>query len=198
MKSTPLKLRWNRRALLFALLLLMIVVGSGCPSGGGAGGGGGGASGDILALEMDAFDGVNAGRTANGPSALIMREDLRAVARAHSEDMVARDFFSHVNPDGQDPFDRMASAGITYTAAGENIASNNFSNPVVTAVSGWMNSPGHLENILRESFTHTGMGVATDGNGKYWFTQVFTGGSKATPYDYVYVYYDEPIEMVME
>jgi len=52
------------------------------------------------------------------------------VARALSEDMIARDFFDHVNPDGEDPFDRMADVGITYQTAGENFAWNNFSNPV--------------------------------------------------------------------
>jgi uncharacterized protein YkwD len=132
-----------------------------------------GASEDILLKEQAAFDDVNTERVAEGLEPLIMREDLRLVARVHSEDMVARDFFNHDNPDGESPFDRAAEAGIVYRRYGENIAWNNFSNPVNTAVTGWMNSPGHRANIMDASFTHTGMGVAHDGAGGYYFTQVF-------------------------
>jgi uncharacterized protein YkwD len=46
-------------------------------------------------------------------------------ARKHSIDMGTRNFFDHVNPDGQDPFARMKAAGWNPTGAyawGENIA----------------------------------------------------------------------------
>lgn len=137
-----------------------------------------GLAAQILAMEQDAFEQVNVQRTNEGLAALIMDEDVRAVARGHSEDMAARDFFDHVNPDGLDPFERLAAAGIAYTWAGENIAWNNYPDPVPTAVEGWMNSQGHRENILRQQFTHTGMGVASDGAGGYYFTQVFTAYTK--------------------
>jgi len=140
--------------------------------------GGGEVDPAILQMELDAHAAVNGERNAEGLASLTMREDLRQVARAHSEDMVARDFFDHVNPDGDDPFDRMADAGITYATAGENIAWNNFSNPVPTAVAGWMASTGHRANILNGRFTLTGMGVASDGAGGYYFTQVFIGLTK--------------------
>ena len=125
--------------------------------------------------ENRAFDFVNQERIANGLPALIPHADLANVARAHSRDMAWRNYFAHVNPDGDGPFDRLAAAGITYRAAGENLAFNNHPNPARVAVNGWMNSPGHRENILFEAFTHAGMGVAYDGNGGYYFTQVFAG-----------------------
>lgn len=127
------------------------------------------------ALEMEAFNLVNAERAAHGLPPLSMTRALRSVARAHSQDMADNDFFSHTNLDGQSPFDRMRAAGIEYRTAGENIGWNNYPNPAEIAVQGWMDSPGHRANILRESFTHTGMGVAVSDDGKYYFTQVFAG-----------------------
>ncbi len=140
-------------------------------------------------IEQQAHDAINTERTSRGLEPLELRGDLVAVARAHSEDMIARGFFSHVNPDGDDPFDRMGDAGVTYNIAGENIAWNNFPDAVATAVEGWMDSQGHRENILRESFTHTGMGVATDGEGAFFFTQVFIGESKSVPEGVIEVYF---------
>jgi len=129
----------------------------------------------VAALEREAFDLVNAERIAQGLEALRMDDALRAVARAHSADMVARGFFDHVNPDGLNPFDRLANAGVLFSAAAENIASNSgFSNPAEAAVNSWMNSTGHRTNILNGVYTHTGMGAAYDSNaGAYYFTQVF-------------------------
>ena len=142
--------------------------------------GGSDVSADILEKEQDAHDLVNAERVGEGIAALTMRQDLREVARAHSEDMIARNFFDHVNPDGLDPFERMGNAGIIFSTAGENIASNTGfgESSASTAVDGWMNSEGHRNNILNAEFTHTGMGVATDGAGKFVYTQVFIGGGK--------------------
>ncbi|HIJ75046.1 MAG TPA: hypothetical protein HPP83_13200 [Candidatus Hydrogenedentes bacterium] len=181
---------------LFIVAVSTALVSVGCPLGGIPGPtNGDGVSLDISSKEEDAFDAVNQERVAEGLSILTMREDLRAVARAHSEDMADRDFFDHVNPDGDDPFDRMADAAITYNTAGENIAWTNYSNAVEQVVDGWMNSPGHRANILNTNFTHTGMGVASDGEGGYYFTQVFIGISKDVPEGFVEIYYDEPIAL---
>lgn len=129
----------------------------------------------VLDAEQGTLDLINGERAAAGLAALVMDEDARKVARAHSEDMVARDFFSHINPDGLDPFQRIDDAGIPYVSAGENLAWNNAATPAETAVSGWMASPPHRANILRPQFDRTGMGVAVKGLGTYYFTQVFIG-----------------------
>ena len=135
--------------------------------------------GTLSAMEVEAFNLVNQQRVNNGLAALTMNEEVRAVARSHSQDMVDRHFFSHTNPDGDSPFDRLADAGITYSWAGENIAMNQgYSNPAETAVTGWMESTGHRENILRSQFTQTGMGVAESTDGEYYFTQVFINPAK--------------------
>ena len=57
-------------------------------------------------------DATNQARDAEGREALRWRDDLAAVARRHSEDMAARDFFAHDDPDGRSPNDRALAAGI--------------------------------------------------------------------------------------
>ena len=95
------------------------------------------AEGQVLAL-------INAQRAAAGCGALVADRALAAVARAHSADMRDRDFFSHTNPDGLDPFERAAAAGLY--ARAENIA---YGQPDPAAVmAAWMNSAGHRANIL--------------------------------------------------
>ena len=54
----------------------------------------------------------------------------------------------------------MKKFGITYTAAGENIA---MGQPTAASVmNAWMNSPGHKANILSKNFTEIGVGIAKD------------------------------------
>ena len=150
---------------------------------------------DTLDKEQRAFDPVNAERIAQGLAALTMDANIRSVARAHSEDMINRNFFSHTNPDYHDVGDRLQTAGISFNLAGENIGYNNYPDPAQTAVTSWMNSSGHRANILHTGFTSTGMGVAQSTNGEYYFTQVFVGTSKDIPFGYIEVYYDEPIAL---
>jgi len=109
---------------------------------------------------------VNEHRASVGCPTLAWNSAVAAVAQAHSEDMVARSFFSHTNPDGASPFDRLASAGIGYSSAAENIA---FGYPSADAVlSGWLGSPGHRANIENCALTEHGIGL----EGTYW-THVF-------------------------
>jgi uncharacterized protein YkwD len=88
------------------------------------------------------------------------------VAQAHSDDLVARDFFAHTNPDGQSPFDRLAASGVGYSSAAENIA---YGYPTATAVlNGWLNSPGHRANIENCALLEHGLGLTNS----HW-THVF-------------------------
>jgi uncharacterized protein YkwD len=93
------------------------------------------------------------------------------VAYEHCVDMDVRDFFSHTNPDGDGPGDRIAAAEISHAGWGENIAWGYASPQAV--MDGWMNSPGHRANILNSAWTHVGIGVHAPGVGGPWWTQVF-------------------------
>ncbi len=126
-----------------------------------------------LAMEDSTLSLINVERRKEGVAPLAMRDDLRNVARAHSQDMAKRDFHSHTNPDGESPWDRIRNAGIAHSSSAENIAWNNHPKPANVAVNDWMKSPGHRNNILSAEYTHTGMGVAPDGAGGFYFTQVF-------------------------
>jgi uncharacterized protein YkwD len=114
---------------------------------------------------------TNQQRAAQGCSALAVNATLTSVAQAHSVDMSRRNFFDHVNPDGESPFDRMSAAGYRYRLAAENIAAGQRTPQEV--VTGWMNSAGHRANILNCGLTQIGVGYATGGSyGIYW-TQDF-------------------------
>jgi len=120
------------------------------------------------------FDLTNQTRDDASESPLVLDPALNFVAQAHARDMAERDFFSHTNPDGLSPFDRLAAAGIEYRAAGENIA---WYPTAETAVQGWINSSGHYENLVRPSFGRIGIGVYKqnpDGPGNFYYVQVFT------------------------
>jgi uncharacterized protein YkwD len=111
---------------------------------------------------------VNQERAAAGCGAVTADAALAGVARAHSADMRDRGFFDHTNPDGQDPFDRAAAAGLS--ARAENIARGQADAAAV--MESWMNSPGHRRNILDCDLTRLGVGVA-EGAGGPWWTQLF-------------------------
>src|SRR5687768_1549534 len=74
-----------------------------------------------LAQETMAIDLVNADRVANGLPALEFDPGLATVARWRSEDMAARQYFSH-DIGGYQVFQVLRDHGITYRVAGENLA----------------------------------------------------------------------------
>ncbi len=127
--------------------------------------------GDFSDWALEVLDLVNAERTKEGLDPLELDADLCAVAQMHSDDMAARNFFDHVNPDGKSPFDRMKDYGITYMAAGENIAAG-YESPG-SVVKGWMNSPGHRANILSPSYTKMGIAWAYSDDMYIYWTQNF-------------------------
>jgi uncharacterized protein YkwD len=112
---------------------------------------------------------VNEARAKANPACAPLRADdrLAVAAQAHSDDMAARDYFSHTSPEGDDFVDRAKAAGYD-SPGGENIAAGY---PSAAAVmDGWMSSPGHAANITQCAFTAIGVGVNSDG---WYWTQVF-------------------------
>lgn len=128
----------------------------------------------IAQWEQEVFDLVNEIRVENGLKEFVYNETLAQTARAHSEDMMERGFFSHQNPDGESSSDRITAAGINWTQTAENIAAGYKSPEAV--VEGWMNSPGHKANILG-SCEEMGVGLAISQDSsdiyKYYWTQNF-------------------------
>ena len=126
-------------------------------------------------MEQRAFELINAQRRARGQSPLVWDAELTRMARLHSENMAARNFFAHTDPQGQNVVMRASMQGVTgWRAIAENIAYNSgYDDPAAFAVERWTVSVKHRENMLRGSFTHSGIGVARAADGRVFFTQVF-------------------------
>jgi len=128
---------------------------------------------NIAEMEAAIRQQINEIRLENNLQPLENNERLAQVARQYSQRMAQENFFSHTGPDGDTPAQRVRDGGIMYLMVGENLfRSSNISDPVPAAVQGWMESPGHRENILRSVFAETGVGVWREGN-QYYITQMF-------------------------
>jgi uncharacterized protein YkwD len=114
---------------------------------------------------------TNQQRSRHGLAPLVLEHRLAAAAQAHTDHMVARDFFAHDSPDGQTVADRVTAAGYRYSVVAENIAAGQRTPAEV--VDGWMHSPGHRANILNPDVRQIGVGLNHLGRlGTVW-TQVF-------------------------
>ncbi|MFF9020349.1 sigma-70 family RNA polymerase sigma factor [Streptomyces eurythermus] len=113
---------------------------------------------------------VNKERAAAGCGPVTEDPQLERAAQGHSDDMAARGFFDHTNPDGAGPGERVTAAGYRWSTYGENIARGQQTPQAV--MDSWMHSPGHRANILNCSFKNIGVGVHK-GSGGPWWTQNF-------------------------
>ncbi len=99
---------------------------------------------------------------------------LDAVARAHSRDMARRRYLAHVNPEGQNPLDRIEAAGIAgFTLAAENAGQTDRSDLNREILEGWIASPVHRRNLHAPPFNRTGIGIARAPDGTWYFTQLY-------------------------
>ncbi len=114
---------------------------------------------------------TNVERQKNGCGPLVSDPQLRSAAQGHSDDMAAKNYFSHTSQDGRDMTDRIRASGFSPMRAwAENIAMGQRTPAEV--VTAWMNSSGHRANIVNCAYTHLGVGVANSSRGIYW-TQNF-------------------------
>jgi uncharacterized protein YkwD len=138
----------------------------------------------LTAQEAAMVVALNKDRTDRGLVAVRVDPRLMDIARARSDDMVAKDYFSHTQPDGRNVFDILNAAHITWYNAGEIIAWNNYpmDSTVSTANRQWMNSPGHKAIIVSTDYNYVGVGLAVDpATGKKLWTAVYLKGPDRTP-----------------
>ncbi len=103
-------------------------------------------------------------------AAVTWNDKLTVAAEGHSQDMAAKDYFSHTSADGRTLADRVNATGYAWSTLGENIAAGY---PSVNAVmDGWIASPGHCANLMNAGFAEVGVvcvpGVAGDTFSTYW------------------------------
>ena len=82
--------------------------------------------------------------------------------------------FDHVRPDGSSPFDLLNQLGVSYRAAGENLAMMPASYSAEQVLQEWLNSDGHRENIESTMFSSMAIGIYEINGYKYW-VQLFLG-----------------------
>ena len=116
---------------------------------------------------------------------LAVTPELSAASRAHSQDMDDRNFFDHINPDGQSPGARAVEEGPGTTYVGENIGWIGSSRPPsdtqLRAEDHHQNlwiSDGHQRNLMSDNWSEIGLGYDEGDyngwNGSTFVTEMFS------------------------
>ena len=104
---------------------------------------------------------LNEQRRAAGVDPLAWSGRMATAARRHSHDMIDDNYFSHVSTSGATLPQRLRRAGLkSWGAIGENLAG---ALSVEVAFGLWLDSPPHLKNMVKPSYTHVGIGVIEGG-----------------------------------
>ncbi|MCT7373744.1 CAP domain-containing protein [Chelativorans salis] len=136
---------------------------------------------ELEELRARALSLVNQAREAHGLNSLEGSDLLDEVAQNHAEDMLERDYYAHVSPEGETVQDRFRDqGGSRWKLVAENIATcSGCPTPaslerVEQFQEGWMDSPEHRKNILAEGLESFGFGIAGS-NGTIYAVQTFAG-----------------------
>jgi uncharacterized protein YkwD len=111
-------------------------------------------------FESAVVEEMNRQRTTFGLAPLRINSRLEAAADDRIVDMFDKHYFSHVSPDGIQPWNWVEQRGYDYREFGENLAVGYPSADSV--VDGWMHSPGHRANVLNRNFDEVGVAIAPE------------------------------------
>ncbi len=129
---------------------------------------------------------INQARASAGLPPLTVTSDLEASASAHNLRMADGCGLTHQCPGESAIGARETAAGVSWTAAGENIGEGGpmpdtaaaMAQMAVTLTQDMLNEhppdDGHRLNILSSTFTHIGIAVHRDSSGTVWMTQDFS------------------------
>ncbi len=122
---------------------------------------------------------TNSDRVKNGLSLLVENPLLTRAAQLKANDMLARGYYAHVDPDGHTALYWLGQVGYKYLNAGENLDLT-YQNSEQHVEDVWMNSPEHRSNILLPVFTEVGVATVS---GEYQGAQAtFAVEMFATPF----------------
>jgi uncharacterized protein YkwD len=104
----------------------------------------------------------NEARKDRGLEALCVDLSLTMAARSHSMEMIEKDYFSHASYDGESARARFGGFGYDCGICAENLAGGygTLGEPDPT-FERWMDSAGHRDNILDDTFRRVGIGTHT-------------------------------------
>lgn len=117
-------------------------------------------------------------RVENGLHTLSHNQELEIAGDIRAEETTIA--FSHTRPNGQNPFtvldDTDTSPNYNYSHIGENLGMATYHRTdeymAELIFEGWVDSEGHLQNILKPEYTEIGIGVAVSED-KIYITQFF-------------------------
>lgn len=101
---------------------------------------------------------TNKERENYGLSPLKENPTLDLMAEEKARDILERQYFDHISPDGKGVGDLAKDFQYNYLIIGENLAMGDFETEE-SLISAWMESPGHRENILNPKYQEIGIGV---------------------------------------
>ena len=129
------------------------------------------AASDVAAMEKSVHQQINKYRSSKGLPLLKLDGKISAIARQHSQKMADKKVaFGH---NGSNSRYQKISEFIRWSGVAENVAYNmGYKNPGKNAVTGWIKSSGHRRNMVGK-YQVTGIGVAKNSKGEYYFTQLF-------------------------
>lgn len=104
---------------------------------------------------------TNQERQKNNISPLVLNSKLTIAAKNKAQNMLKEDYWAHVSPTGETPWDFIKQSGYSYVYAGENLA-RGFTN-TQDAVNAWMASPSHRANVLSDNYQDVGFAIV-EGN----------------------------------
>lgn len=122
--------------------------------------------------EQEFLDKINEVRIKNSLPELKIDDSVENVARLKAQDLVENNYFSHTSLKYGTPFEMLSTSGVNYKTASENIAGNA---SIDGAISSWMNSDSHKNNILSTDFNYTGVAVAHSNTYGKILVQFFIG-----------------------
>lgn len=100
---------------------------------------------------------TNQKRAENGAGPLRINSELSVAAQKKADDMFAKDYWAHNNPDGVTPWGFIKNSGYDYAYAGENLA-RGFTT-TSDAINAWMASPDHRRNMLSKNYQDVGFSI---------------------------------------
>ncbi len=119
-------------------------------------------------IENETINIVNTYRASIGLNSLTKISSISEQAATHTNYIIKKGKISHDNFNQRSNF---LKNNIRAKSVGENVASG-FST-AKSVLNGWLNSPTHRAIIEDPKYTHTGIAIKTDENGKKYFVQMF-------------------------
>jgi uncharacterized protein YkwD len=127
---------------------------------------------NVTEIEDQLLKLINQSRAQHNLEPLDSSSYLRAIARAHSQDMASGGSLSHISTTGETYTERLATEDVLFGHHGENVAFSQTFVPEIIHQS-LMDSPEHRKNILKPEFEIIGIGVFFQTDKGYYITQDF-------------------------